>query len=83
MLGLERVKAASRNRAVNAEHLSVVGSVASKAKRKTVRYQTATMIQLKLYVKNDLFPKWKFIAMRSKLDSSTDAFSIAHQCLVH
>ena len=45
MLWMDRVKAA--------------GSVASKAKRKTVKDQTATMIQLKLHVKDDLFSKAK------------------------
>lgn len=40
-----------------------------------------TEIQVKTYVKHDLFPKRKFILKEAELDYSQDPNSIARQCL--
>ena len=74
--------------ATNTAHVQAPVTVASitpqandVCKRATVDTMDATEIQVKTYVKYDLFPKRKFIINASELEYSQDENSIARQCL--
>jgi len=53
----------------------------AKEARKSFRNQAGAEVQVKVYVKKDLFHKRKFIIKQSELDFSLEPNSICFQCL--
>jgi len=84
MLGIEQLVATGQAKAPSNQvdlPPSPKKASAGKQKRRGTKDQDISEIQIKLYVKNDLFTKRKFIIKQSELDYSSDPNSICFQCL--